>query len=471
MLGYAVSSITTTPGLQPIMTETGYYTLFNGTSGVNQDVQAKWLMDSLLENSVNGVAKTYLYQLEDQYADTGSDPEKHYGLFTVDGTPKQSAVDIHNLTTLLADPGAAAATFTPGTLGYTLSGMPVGYSFSTVFAKSNGSYDVALWSEPQFYNAATNVEATVAPSIVTLALTSGSYNVSVFDPVLGTTAISSYSNVSSVQVSLTTDPLIIQVTPVVSNTVVTTLAGKATSVTITTVDGTVTTNGTDTVRTGPATQQLTVTANGNTTLNASTVSQLTFTGNAVQSTVTTAAAGAATVTLNGGGNIRSYGADTISITSANTQSVSVSAHAAPMVLNDAGSGSLTVYAGTGTTTMHAGSGATTFLGSTGDAVLTAGSGVDTLHLGSGNNTVTLGGTSTVQAGTGNDLFNLVYGSATHDIIGNFSAAKDHIHLSGYGMANPIANVAYSGANSVLSLSDGSTVTFYGSHAVTAATFV
>ena len=33
---------------------------------------------------------------------------------------------MHNLTAILADPGAAAAGFAPQALDYTLSGMPVG---------------------------------------------------------------------------------------------------------------------------------------------------------------------------------------------------------------------------------------------------------------------------------------------------------------------------------------------------------
>jgi hypothetical protein len=140
MLGPTVASITTTPGDQPLMTETGYYTLLDSRSGVTEDVQAKWLMDTLLENSVSGVLKTYTYQLEDGYTNPTSDPENHYGLFTVDGTPKQVATDIHNLTTILADTGANAATFSPGTLDVSITGLSPDYGFKTIFAKSGPSH-------------------------------------------------------------------------------------------------------------------------------------------------------------------------------------------------------------------------------------------------------------------------------------------------------------------------------------------
>ncbi len=214
MLDYARTSITTVTGKPVMMTETGNYTDFDGNSGVTQDVQAKWIMDTLLENASKGIAKTYIYQLEDNGFDTGAPySENHYGMFTNDGTAKQSAVDVHNMTTILADTGSNAATFAPTALNYTVSGVTTDNTFSSAFAKLNGSYDVALWYEPQFYNAATGQASGVAAQNATVAL-GGTYNVKVFDPVAGTTAIATYQNVNSVNVALGTDPLIIEVSPV-----------------------------------------------------------------------------------------------------------------------------------------------------------------------------------------------------------------------------------------------------------------
>ena len=217
-LNYAVSSVTTVVGEPVVMSETGYYTLQDGNSGVSQYVQSVWDMDILLQNAADGVVNTYLYQLEDGYDDQPSNPEDHYGLFTVSGAPKQAAVDIHNLTTILADTGANAGTFTPGTLNDTVSGLNPDYGFQEVFAKSSGAFDVALWSEPQFYDAVTEVQAAVTPSQVTVSL-GGSYNVAVYDPVDGTAAIQTASDVTSITVALGTDPLIVEVTPITPGTI------------------------------------------------------------------------------------------------------------------------------------------------------------------------------------------------------------------------------------------------------------
>ena len=226
-LNYAVSSVTTVVGEPVVMSETGYYTDFDGNSGVTQDVQAKWLMDTLLQNAADGVAKTYLYQLEDGYDNDPDDPEDNYGLFTVNGTPKQSAIDIHNLTSILADTGPNASTFTPGTLSYSVTGLNPDYGFQTVFAKSDGSFDIALWSEPQFYDAATGTEAYVAPSSVVVSL-GGNVSISVYDPVLGTTAIQTATG-SSITVALATDPLIIEVMPAAAATSTSSSGGSTAS--------------------------------------------------------------------------------------------------------------------------------------------------------------------------------------------------------------------------------------------------
>src|SRR5205823_1617448 len=124
------------------ITETGFTTIYEPRGGVTEDVQAKWLMDTFLSNHVNGVVKTYVYQLEDGYGSPSSDIENHYGLFTVDGAPKQAATDLHNLTSILADKGANASSFAPGSLDYSVSGLDPNYGFQTLFSKSNGSFDV-----------------------------------------------------------------------------------------------------------------------------------------------------------------------------------------------------------------------------------------------------------------------------------------------------------------------------------------
>ena len=121
-----------TPGLPVVVTETGYETNVGDTySGVDLTVQAKFTVDELMDAFKDGVPKTYLYELLDEGG-------QYFGLFTADGAPKPVATAIHNLTTILADPGATS-TFTPGSLSYAVPiyrPMATSYCWKKAMARS-----------------------------------------------------------------------------------------------------------------------------------------------------------------------------------------------------------------------------------------------------------------------------------------------------------------------------------------------
>ena len=75
-------------------------------SGVDQTVQAKYTLDTLMDAYKDGVSATYLYELLDDYPDPGNtNAQYHFGLFNSDGTPKLAASAIHNLTAISERPG------------------------------------------------------------------------------------------------------------------------------------------------------------------------------------------------------------------------------------------------------------------------------------------------------------------------------------------------------------------------------
>jgi hypothetical protein len=205
-----------------VITETGYATdpTNPNPGGVTEAVQAEGTIDIFLDGASQGIKQTYLYQLLDPYADpTGANVDDHYGLFDINNNPKLAAVAVHNLTTLLADTGSDAATFTPTALAATLSGLP-NTGNSLVMEKSNGTYDLALWNEAPFWNEATQSAVAVPVSTVTVNLGAIYSSVQVFDPLQGPTAIQSYNNVSSIQVALGVDALVVQISGLVPNSTV-----------------------------------------------------------------------------------------------------------------------------------------------------------------------------------------------------------------------------------------------------------
>ncbi|MCK1396138.1 hypothetical protein [Bradyrhizobium sp. 1] len=202
------------PGKPTVITEAGYTTLSGyWYNGVDEAVQAKYTLNTLMDAYQKGVSQTYLYELLDEPNLGANNPESDFGLFHADGTPKISATAIHNLTEILQDKGQSASSAS-GSLTYALSGTPT-TSHDMVFAKSNGSVDLVLWAEPVLWNQNTHSEVQATSSPVTVTFGQTEALVKVYDPMLGTSPIATYANVSSIQVSISDHPLVIEVTPIV----------------------------------------------------------------------------------------------------------------------------------------------------------------------------------------------------------------------------------------------------------------
>jgi hypothetical protein len=197
-----------TAGLPMVVTEAGYTTDPSYISGVDDTVQAKYDLDLLMDAAKSGVAQIYLYELLDEEPNSTNDQDD-YGLFNNNGTPKPAATAIHNLTTILNDP-TGATSFQTGTLNYTVTGLPSDGS-QVLFEKESGTYDLALWAEPNIWNSTTQQEVAAPSEVVTVNFAQAEQEVLVFDPLLGATPIASYSNVSQLQVTITDHPLIIEV--------------------------------------------------------------------------------------------------------------------------------------------------------------------------------------------------------------------------------------------------------------------
>ncbi|MBY2924978.1 calcium-binding protein [Rhizobium leguminosarum] len=204
------------PGKPLAITETGYHTSLTadtngGWEGVSEATQAKLLLNTLMDGAALGSKQTFIYELLDAYSDPqGTNQEKHFGLFHLDYSAKPAATAIHNLTEILADDGAAKASFSAGTLNYSIDGLPSS-ARSLLTEKSDGSYQIIVWNEPDIWSQSsdTAIQATTTAVKVNLGASFGS--VKVFDPVTGTTAVKSLSNVSSLTLDVVDHPLIIEV--------------------------------------------------------------------------------------------------------------------------------------------------------------------------------------------------------------------------------------------------------------------
>lgn len=203
--------MTAAPGKPVVITETGYTTQANTQYlGVDETVQAKSILNTLVDAYKAGVSATYLYELFDRDSSaSNTNPEANFGLFNSDGTPKLAATAIHNLTTILADDGKGSLQPTDP-LNYTLSNMPA-TGDSMVLGKSNGTYELVVWAEPKLWNDFTDTEVSNAAQTVTVNLGAVHHSVKVYDTLTGTTAIASYTDVSTITIPVSDHPLIIEI--------------------------------------------------------------------------------------------------------------------------------------------------------------------------------------------------------------------------------------------------------------------
>ena len=238
---FAPVNLAGTPGLNYAVTETGYETASglqpNGQAeGGTQDVQAKYVLDDVFDLIRNGASEVYI----DELYDLGTDPsfnEDNFGLFTYGGAPKEAAVALHNLTTILADPGATAGTFTTGSLAYSITGLnstldapaleqawgfgtlasvaqslPVN-GYSLLLEKSNGSFELAVWQEPEIFDTTLDQELQAPAITSTITLGETVASIEVYDPLLGTAPIATYADTNQITIGVSDHPVIVEIDP------------------------------------------------------------------------------------------------------------------------------------------------------------------------------------------------------------------------------------------------------------------
>jgi hypothetical protein len=201
------------PGKPVVFTETGYFTAYGNGSGVDEATQAKNTLNLLADAFKAGVQRSYLYELMEGTANpSNTDVEATFGLFRADGTAKPVATAIRNLTSILSDTAGNAATFAVGTLNYSITNLP-NTGNSILMQKANGAFQLMVWNEAPDWNSSSKTEIQVAPTNSTVQLGGTYQKVEIFDPMKGSSAIQTLTNVSSVTLGLTDHPMIIQVDP------------------------------------------------------------------------------------------------------------------------------------------------------------------------------------------------------------------------------------------------------------------
>ncbi|MCK9208442.1 MAG: glycosyl hydrolase [Salinivirgaceae bacterium] len=181
-LGYTNAQLTSIP---KIATEIGWTT---GTGGITEEQQGRLYCNLFLSFFKQNWTNTFIYVMEDENIG-------NWGVIRENLSYKPAANYLHNFTTILAD----NVDFTPDSMNYSITSQPTTVH-SLLLQKSNGHFMLAVWNE-----------RVIGSDNVTVNFGATYSKVKTYDPTIGTSEIQSLSNVSSLSLTLSDHPVIIDI--------------------------------------------------------------------------------------------------------------------------------------------------------------------------------------------------------------------------------------------------------------------
>lgn len=210
-----------TSGGKPLMaTETGYHNVApspNGHRGTPEEIAGKYVPRLYLEYFNRGIPRTYVYELIDQWpkdrdgdGSDDQDPESNFGLLRNDGSEKPAYTALKNLIGLLEDPGPS---FTPGSLGYSLSGDTADVR-QTLLQKRDGRFYLILWQEaPGYYDPNAGREIPVPANRVTLTFDQPIQQATTYLPNVSAAPVEQQNAPEQLTLDVPDSPLVVEITP------------------------------------------------------------------------------------------------------------------------------------------------------------------------------------------------------------------------------------------------------------------
>jgi len=185
--GYSESDLVTLPR---VTTETGV-TL---EGPITEQVQASLYLSVYLAQFKRGWSYTCIYLLRDRTDEGGN---QTFGFYRPDYSPRPAATCLHNLTTILTDGGST----TPGgTLNYSIANQPATVH-DLLLQKSDGTFELVVWGE----------RFTGGSDDVTISLGASHAEVRVYDPMTGVTPLRTLAHASSIPLTLSDHPVIVEI--------------------------------------------------------------------------------------------------------------------------------------------------------------------------------------------------------------------------------------------------------------------
>lgn len=197
-------------GRRSYVTESGYHNALNTDSGhrpVPESVAATYMSRMFLEYFRRGVARTFAYELIDEWPDPAKrELESDFGLLRSDYSEKPAFRSISNLIALLND---RAGVRKPRPLSYSVGGAPDDLR-RLVLEKSDGSHYLVLWRAARVWDPDARRPLPVAPKAVTVSLPPGDGVIRAYSPVRSPKPYLA-ARTRSLRLTLKADPVVIRI--------------------------------------------------------------------------------------------------------------------------------------------------------------------------------------------------------------------------------------------------------------------
>lgn len=185
--GYSERELVTLPR---VTTETGV--TIEGP--FTEHVQALLYMSVYLAQFKRGWSHTAIYILRDRSDEAGN---QSFGFYTKDYVPRQAALYLHNLTSILNDGGSRTR---PGKLAYAIPNEPATVH-DLLLQKSDGAFELVLWDE-RFTGGSDRVRVEFARALPTIR---------VYDPTVGTDPVKTVRRTNFIDLAMSDHPLIVEI--------------------------------------------------------------------------------------------------------------------------------------------------------------------------------------------------------------------------------------------------------------------
>jgi len=196
------------PGRPLVLTETGASATPAWGGGVDENTQARQILNSLMDSARTGLSATYLYELVDGRNNGPADEQSHFGLFRWNGSPRPAAVALHNFTRILGGRSAAAARPSAASLAYSIQGVPE-WGGHLLFRQADGASAIVVWAEPDIWDEKAKTPIAPPQTPITLELAQPA-KAAIYDPLLAATPVQVLGKTRRVTLSITDHPLIVQ---------------------------------------------------------------------------------------------------------------------------------------------------------------------------------------------------------------------------------------------------------------------